>query len=150
MNSYLIRIAAAVAVCGSLATVALSRADDRSPEAIVAEIDAIKEPATDGTKPKTRAAALQAAKKRKDAAAQKAKLIGELYRADPENPKLVTLLPERWRVRYAALTGTAAAKEMTGELDEVLASSQSDELRRKRSTGRRKSASSPRAATLRR
>ena len=109
---------------------ALAAADDRSPEAILAEIDAIKEPASDGAKPKTRAAVLQAAKKRKDAAAQKAKLIGELYRADPQNPKLVTLLPERWRARYAALTGTAAAKELTAELDEALASTQSDELKK--------------------
>ena len=87
-------------------------------------------PAPDGTKPKTRAAVLQAAKKRKDAAAQKAKLIGELYRADPQNPRLVTLLPERWRARYATLTGTAAAKELTGELDEALARTESDELKK--------------------
>ena len=95
MSQFLLRTAAAVAVCGSLATVALSRADDRSSETILAEFGAIKEPASDGAKHKTRAAALQAAKKRKDAAAQKAKLIGELYRVDPQNPKLITLLPER-------------------------------------------------------
>jgi len=130
MTQFLLRIAAAVAVCGSLATVALSRADDRSAEPILAEIDAIKEPASDGAKHKTRAAVLQAAKKRKDAAAQKAKLIGELYRADPQNPKLVTLLPERWRAQYAALKGTAAAKELTAELDDALASTQSDELKK--------------------
>ena len=76
------------------------------------------------------AAVLQAAKKRKDAAAQKTKLIGELYRADPQNPRLVTLLPERWRARYATLTGTVSAREMTAELEEALARTESDELKK--------------------
>jgi thiol-disulfide isomerase/thioredoxin len=130
MTQVLFRVTAAIAVCGSLATVALGRADDRSAEAILADIDAIKEPASDSAKHKTRAAVLQAAKKRKDAAAQKAKLIGELYRADPQNPKLVTLLPERWRALYAGLKGTTSAKQLTAELDDALASTQSDELKK--------------------
>jgi thiol-disulfide isomerase/thioredoxin len=130
MNRFRIWICATTVACGSLVTAAVSRSDERSPDAILAEIDAIKEPTFDAARQKNRAYVQQLARKRKDAATQKAKLIGELYRADPANPRLVTLLPERWRARFAALTGMSTAKELTSELNEVLASTESEELKK--------------------
>jgi thiol-disulfide isomerase/thioredoxin len=124
----------ATVVCGSLGllatTPAPSRSDDRTADVILAEIDAVQEPALDAAKQKNRAYVQQTTRRRKDAAAQKAKLIAELYRVDPANPRLVELLPERWRTRYGQLTGTASARELTGELDEAIDRIESDELKK--------------------
>src|SRR5262249_29786783 len=109
---------------------AVSRSDDRSPGVILEEIDAVKEPPFDTARQKNRAYVVQVTKKRKDAAAQKAKLIGELYRDDPANPRLVALHSERCRARFAALSGTSAARELTNELNAVLAGTESDDLKK--------------------
>jgi thiol-disulfide isomerase/thioredoxin len=130
MNRLRIWICGTAVLCSSLVTAAVSRSEERSPDTILAEIDAIKELTFDAARQKNRAYVQQLTRKRKDAASQKAKLIGELYRADPGNPRLVTLLPERWRARFAAVTGMSAAKELASELNQVLAGTESDELRK--------------------
>ena len=54
-----------------------------------------------------------------------------LYRADPDNPKLATLLPGAGgRCREdGGFRCNEGAKELTGELNEVIARSKSDELK---------------------
>ena len=63
---------------------------------------------------------------------RKAELIGALYQADPDNARLVTLLPVRWRWLSGRMGGpddNEGARDFTGELNEVLARSKSDELK---------------------
>jgi thiol-disulfide isomerase/thioredoxin len=71
-------------------------------------------------------------KERSEIRVRRAELIGELYRADPENPRLVPLLPVRWRSFSGRLGGpddNAGARDLTGELNEVLARSKNAELK---------------------
>jgi thiol-disulfide isomerase/thioredoxin len=132
MSRFAIRLCGAALLWGGLVLVAATpaRPEDRSTDVILAEIDAIEVPTLDPARQKSRVYVQQTTKKRKDAAAKKAKLIGELQRVEPDNPRLAELLPERWRARFAALTGVSAAKEMTSELNEVLANTQSDDLKK--------------------
>ena len=71
-------------------------------------------------------------KERSELRVRRAELIGALYRSDPDNPRLVTLLPMRWRSFSGRLAGpddNAGARDLTGELYEVLARSGSEGLK---------------------
>ena len=72
-------------------------------------------------------------KEKSQATKRKADLIGALYRADPDNPELATLLPERWQALASLVQGRhgkTVAKDLTGELNEVIARAKSDELKK--------------------
>ena len=56
---------------------------------------------------------------------QKADLIGELYKAHPDSPELVKLMPERWQ---SAMMPGPEADETKAEIDEVLAKSKNEKL----------------------
>ena len=72
-------------------------------------------------------------KEKSQATKSKADLIGALYRADPANPELATLLPMRWEALAHLVQGRhgkTVAKDLTGELNEVIAKAKSDELKK--------------------
>ena len=96
MSRFTISLFGAVILCGSLAATMPARGDDRSADAILKEIDAIKVPELDESRVKDTAYIERFQKEQSEATNRRAPLIGALYRADPENPKLATLLPERW------------------------------------------------------
>ena len=131
VSRFTIRLHGAVILCGILAAAMPARGDDRS-AAILKEIDAIKLPVFDDSKREDREYVQRHRSERSDAIARKAELIGTLYRADPGNPKLATLLPERWRALAMTVRvsgGMNGAKELTGELNEVIAKAKSDALK---------------------
>src|SRR5947209_16390321 len=120
MTRFLIPMCGAAIVCGSLVATTPARADDRSPEAILKEIDAVKVPTLDPAKRSDRAYVQQYVTELKAAMARKADLIGALYQADPDNPRLAMLLPARWQALSPMMAGPNA-KDLTGELNEVIA-----------------------------
>jgi thiol-disulfide isomerase/thioredoxin len=58
---------------------------------------------------------------------KKADLIGELYKTDPSNEKLVKLLPMRWQTKAQLERGNT--KPVLSEIDEVFASTRSPVLK---------------------
>jgi peroxiredoxin len=131
MSRVSLRVSGAVILFGCLAATMPSRGDDRSPDAILKEIDSITVPVLDESRANDPAYMERFNKEHGEAASRRAKLIGALYRSDPENPRLATLLPERWE----ALAGMVEsredrkrAQELTAELNEVIARTKSKEL----------------------
>ena len=132
MSRFTIRVCVAVIFAGSLAATMPARGDDRSADAILKEIDAITLPEADLSRVNDKAYIQQFMKQRSEIRVRRAELIGELYRADPDNPRLATLLPVRWRSLSGRMGGpddNEGARDLTGELNEVLARSKSDELK---------------------
>ena len=71
-------------------------------------------------------------KHRSEIRVRRAELIGVLYRLDPDNPRLDTLLPVAWRSLSGRMAGpddNEGAKDLTGEMNEVIARSRSDKLK---------------------
>jgi thiol-disulfide isomerase/thioredoxin len=133
MSRVTIRRFGAVILCGSLAAAMPARGEGRSADAILKEIDAITLPKFDPSREEDKAYIRQFMKQRSEVRVRRAELIGELYRADPDNTRLVTLLPVRWRAFSGRMAGpdeNGGARDLTGELDEVLARSRSDELKK--------------------
>jgi hypothetical protein len=123
----------AVIVFGTLAATMPARGDDRSPAAILKEIDAIKVPVLDESRAADRAYYGRFNKEHGEATNRRAPLVGALYRSDPENPQLATLLPERWEALAGMIENTEdmkLAQELTAELNEVLARAKSDGLKK--------------------
>src|SRR5262249_35555089 len=119
MTRSLLPLCGAAIVCGSVLATIPVRAADRSPAAVLKEIDAAKPPNFDATKRSDQAYVQQYIKEMRDAMARRAALIGELYRLDPDNPSVAKLLPERWRALSPMMTGRSDATEIVSELDDV-------------------------------
>ena len=133
MSRVTIRVSGAVILCGSLAATVPALAEDRSADAILKEIDALALPQPDLSRAEDKAYLRQFMKQRSEIRIRKAELIGALYRIDPDNPRLVVLLPVRWRWLSGWMAGpddNVGARDLTGEQNEVLARSKSDELKR--------------------
>jgi hypothetical protein len=110
-----------------------ARGDDRSPDAILKEIDSIKVPVLDESRAQDPAYNTRFFKEESEARNRRAPLIGALYRSEPENPKLVTLLPERWGALAGMIENTEdrkLAQEVTAELNEAIARAKSDGLKK--------------------
>jgi thiol-disulfide isomerase/thioredoxin len=115
----------AMAVMTGLQAASPARAEDRKAEAILKEIDAVKSPALDRTKINDPTYRQEYIKQAKEAESRRAELIGELYKADPENAKLVTLLPHRW----SSLSMSAGEKAVTDEVKKVIATAKNAEIK---------------------
>ena len=111
-------------LCGCLATVAM--ADDRPADKILTDIKAVELPKQ--TAPFQSQAEMQEfVVKLQKAMEQKSKLIGELYKADPNNAELVSLLPERWQaMSMSAKAGDEATAN--AEINEILTKSKNEKL----------------------
>jgi len=133
MARFTIRVCVAVILCGSLAATMPARADDRSAGVILKEIDAITLPEADLSRQKDKRYIEQFMKRRSEIRIRRAELIGALYQIDPNNPRLVTLLPVRWRSLSGRLAGpdnNVGARDLTGELNEVFARAKSEGLKK--------------------
>jgi thiol-disulfide isomerase/thioredoxin len=71
---------------------------------------------------------------RSQAKNRKAVLIGALYRADPDNPALATLLPRRWDALASMVRdrnySRTLGQHLTAELNEVIAAAKSDGMKK--------------------
>ncbi len=105
------QVFALLAAC-VLAAPAIALAADRPADEIVKDIDAIKPP-------QTYAEFTEGNKK-------KAELIGELAKTHPGDARLAKLLPQRWM----ALSQSGNGEEAKKEIDETLAKTKDDHLRR--------------------
>jgi thiol-disulfide isomerase/thioredoxin len=133
MSRFSLRVSGAVILFGSLAATMPSRGDDRSPDAILKEIDSITVPVLDESRAGDRAYNKRFDKEHGEATNRRAPLIGALYRSDPENPKLATLLPERWEALAGMIESPEdkkPAQELTAELNEVIARTKHDGLKK--------------------
>lgn len=74
----------------------ISFADDRGAAEILKDIDAVTMPTYDGTRGSDVAYRNEYFRLRNEASKKKADFIGELFKADPKNDRLIQLLPERW------------------------------------------------------
>jgi thiol-disulfide isomerase/thioredoxin len=101
---------------------AAARADERPADQILKDIDEVKLPTLDNSRRSDQNYIREYVKQRTESQKRKAELIGELYRAAPDNPRLAKLLPDRWT--------TMTPKEVTGEADEILARSKVEDLRK--------------------
>ena len=132
MSRFTLPVYGAVILCGSLAATMPARGDDRSAAAILKEIDAIKVPEIDDSRAKDSAYNTRFDKEKSEATNRRAPLIGALYRADPENPKLATLLPERLERLAGKIESPEDKKlgtELIAELNEWIAKAKSAELK---------------------
>jgi thiol-disulfide isomerase/thioredoxin len=111
----------------SASTVCVRAADPRPAKEILKDIKAIEVPKFDLSlrkDPKAFAAFLE---QQQQATEKRSKLVEELYKADPGNKELVTLLPEHWKGML--MSGPLGALTLNDELDEVLAKSKSEPLK---------------------
>jgi len=127
MTRILIRMCGAVVICGSLVSTVPARGDDRPASAILTEIDAVKTPSYDSSKRSDNAYIQQFIKDQKDSSARKAALIGELFRAHPDNPRLTQLLPVRWQ--YLSTSNPADMVELMNELNGLVANAKSEKMK---------------------
>jgi thiol-disulfide isomerase/thioredoxin len=104
---------------GVLATPASS--EERTADVILREIDSVRIPQYDRSRTSDRDYVRKMSEQRGKAIFRKADLIGELYRLDPNHPRLAELMPERWKARRIG---------DTKEIDEVLARTKDEALRR--------------------
>ncbi len=100
-------------------------AADRPADKILAEIKAVEMPQLDPKDRSDRQAVQEFILRRQKVMEQKATLIGELYKAYPENPELVLLLPERWQSR---MMPGKMAEETKAEVEQVLAKGKNEKL----------------------
>jgi thiol-disulfide isomerase/thioredoxin len=105
---------------GLLASASVAMAQDRPADKILADINAVEMPKIPENRGDQKAIQDYIVKSQK-AMEQKATLIGELYKAAPDNPELAKLLPQRWQARMQN-------PETMAEIDEVIAKSKNEKL----------------------
>jgi thiol-disulfide isomerase/thioredoxin len=130
MTRFLTWTCAAAVVCGSLLATAPADADDRSPDAILKEIDAVTLPRLDAASRQDSAAIREFLTEQRNAQSRRAELIGELYRVDPENPRLIRLLQERWTTLSSTAIGPNGANDLVDEMNAVMARSKNEILKK--------------------
>ena len=91
MSTITIRVSGAVILYAILAPTMPALADDQTANSILKKIDAIKLPEADPSRVENKAHLQQSMKQRSEIRQRRAELIGALFRADPDNPRLVTL-----------------------------------------------------------
>ncbi len=113
-----------VAMVGGFLALASAHAADRTAEAILKDIDAVKAPQFDPSKRSDKDYVQSYLAERTKAMETKAELILELYKAAPENPRIPQLLVTRWET--LARTKTDAILK---EIDGVLAHAPGEKLK---------------------
>ncbi len=101
-------------------------AADRPADAILAQIQQVEIPQLPPQDRADRAKVQAFLAVRQKAVAEKAALIGELYKAHPDAPELVQLMPERWQAQMA-MPGDGPEKTKA-EVAEVLAKGKNEKL----------------------
>ena len=127
MRGFALSIAAAAVVGGWLATAPAARAEDRTGDQILKEIQGVAMPDLDQSRQNDRTYVAEFLNQRREAMGKRAALIGELYKVDPANKEVAKLMLERWRT--LASMGPAKAEEVKKELEDVQANAKSESLR---------------------
>jgi thiol-disulfide isomerase/thioredoxin len=133
MSRFSLRVSGAVLLCGSLAATIAARGDDPSVAAILKEIEAIRMPDYDASRREDEEYRRRYNREKDRVQRRKAELIGALYRADPENPELATLLPERWKILTEIVNrsrGTKVSWDLIAELNDAIARAPSVDMKK--------------------
>lgn len=112
-----------IAICMSFSCTAL--ADDRTVDEILAELDSIKMPTYERSKRSDREFMAKIRVEIRALNLKKSKLIGELYRVDPDHEQLGKLMPLRWTYLKFDLEQSAT---ITDEMQEIFTSAPDTEL----------------------
>ncbi|WP_435016725.1 redoxin family protein [Tundrisphaera sp. TA3] len=133
MGRILPRLGMVALVCGGLAWPAAdaARAEDRTADQVVAELDAIKFPEFDRAKMNDRAAIEKYIGLRKEVAAKRAVLIEELYKIKPEDARLVKLMKDHWREKLMTANPTknkGEADELGAQVQKIIADNKNETL----------------------
>ena len=124
----LLTIAWALAAFGGwVVSAGTAIAADRPAEEIFKELEGVKIPVLNRAKTSDRASLEEYIKHRTETVEKRSALILELYKADPGNKEIPTLMAERWG--RMPLLGAKVA-ELKKELDEAIAHGKSDKLKR--------------------
>ena len=126
MSPYPIRAILILVTFGSCLAFRMAVADDRSATAILKEIDANPVP-TWNPRTADQSTIQKAIAERRTVLPLRANLIGDLFKADPSNSRLETLLPERWRT--ITRTSSDQGKSLAAEFDSVIAGCKNDKLK---------------------
>jgi len=102
-----------------------ARAEEKSAEQLIKEINAVEMPKLDPSIRGNQEAMIKFRTAYVDAMVKKAGLIGDLYKKNPKHPSLSRLLPERWE----ALAMAGKIDEAKKEIDEVSANSENASLK---------------------
>jgi thiol-disulfide isomerase/thioredoxin len=98
---------------------------DRSAEQILKELDGIKIPLYNASKKNDQFYVSQFRTKLQETTENRAALILELYKADPDHDRVPTLMAERWSIRPFAIP----ADKLLKEIDDILAHTQNQKLK---------------------
>jgi thiol-disulfide isomerase/thioredoxin len=113
--------AGAAVLAGLVLAFTALRADDRTAEQILKDLDATKTPRFDQSKQRDQAYIQQYIKEMQEAQKKRGELIKELYKVAPEHERIPQLMSERWM--------NSSPDEIAGELDDVIAHAKSEKLR---------------------
>jgi len=109
-----------------LAPAVLALGADRPASEILKDIDAIVMPEPDRARLNNRVYVQEYVKQREEAMTTRGKLILELYKADPDNERLSTLMVQRWASTPPSVPQVNA---LIKEIDDVLAHTKNDRLK---------------------
>jgi thiol-disulfide isomerase/thioredoxin len=126
MSKIMKHLLVVLAVAGFAASGGQALAADRTADEILKEIDAAQLPKLDRAKTGDQAYAREYRTTMQNAVSKRRDLILELYKAAPDNAKLVTLLPERWST--LPLTGPKS-DETSKEIDEAIARTKNPKIK---------------------
>jgi thiol-disulfide isomerase/thioredoxin len=132
MSTVATRVYGALFLFVSLLGTTRAIAGNRPADAILKEIEAITLPEADPSRVNDKAYLSEFMTRRSEIRVRRAELIAALYRTDPDHPRLVILLPVRWRSLSGRMGGpdnNDGARDLTAELNEVLARSKSHKLK---------------------
>jgi thiol-disulfide isomerase/thioredoxin len=125
MSKTMPRIVTLALMCGWLAFAGPARAEDRTADQIVEEMEAITLPQFDISKRNDQDAIRKYITERTAAMEKRSALIGELLKAHPDDARLARLLPQRWQMMLMASDTGKGAKE---ELDGIIADGKNKDL----------------------
>jgi thiol-disulfide isomerase/thioredoxin len=127
MRRFAVTSCLSLAVCGWLALAPSVRADDRTAEQILKEINAVEMPQFDPAQRENQEAINRYLTQRREAMNRRAELIGELYKKDPNHAELDRLMVERWQAMM--MSGPQKVRELQAEFDEIQNHSKNDSLK---------------------
>ncbi len=125
MNRHFQRVGLACLGC-LLTSTALALGADRPASEILKDIDSVKTPALDRAKVRDREYVQKYIKDRQEAVDKRRGLILELYKADPDNERIATLMAERWGNTSPAVD---QIDNLVKEIDETIARTKNEKLK---------------------
>ena len=111
--------------CLWLVAVVPARGEDRTPDAILAELNELKVPTLTASDRSSQQAIQKFFARSQEVSEKRAHLIRELYQADPDHKQIPSLMVERW----ASLAQGGDLDKLCAEIDEVSGRTKNEQLK---------------------